>query len=1087
MDSQLLKNLNQEQYIAIIKSPNYKQLLAEMCQRISDAAKAAPNEATIESYFDSELFAFFRSKFEPIGFSYNPIKEKAIATRRHVTKGRADTVVGSFIIEFKHPSALSSEKSKNDAIEQVSEYLTGLENENDTPLVGFISDGLQGCFVIQSDGVIQVEQFCPLSRDVLDRIIQCIVSLSLTALSSKNLVDDFCNPPANDGVAFGLHKALYSALRNMTGKTMMLFTEWKALFSLAHDDISKQQAILDRKAALGALVGERFIDNDNEYRALFSLQTAYAIIIKIIAYRIVSLVRYDDTFVNFGTLKQQAPDVLRMYLAELEDGAIFRKYGIGNLLEGDFFSWYCTAEQWTPEIADKVSEVLDILCLYAEKAVLNKAERSQDFFKELYETMIPSAVRHSLGEYYTRKWLARKVVDDALELVGKDDWRGIDPCCGSGTFVTVMIDKVLRQLQDKEADTILEAVLRRVKGIDLNPVAVLTARVNYFINISHLLYDNREIEIPIYLGDSSYLPKKVIFDSIKCLEYSISTFRNSINIIVPESIVRDSLLFSRAMTNIELHVNNKDIESAYGCLLSLVDAPDATDLVKEKLHELAEELVELERSGWDGIWARIITNFLTTANLGKFDIIVGNPPWVDWKSLPSGYRDKIKALCISRKLFSGDRLVGGISLNICALIANVSAENWLDSSGVLAFLMPEPLVFQQSYEGFRNQFLSDDKRLYFCKFTNWTQAGHPFQPVTQKFYTYFISNQQQDYSRGIPMDWYVLKKGKRITGIEELEITEYFQKRDSLIATCHNEKNFFTHVSSVGQAAQFRAIAGIPQYIGREGIEFYPQELLVFTLSGLANTKTCTALKNIQVKKPKYPIAQGNALLETEFLFPLIKGVDIQPFHVSISGNIVPFPYDSDVPRVPINISELTKRAPQLTRFYQSHKRLLLEQTAYSDRIIGADGEFYALARVGAYSFAEHFVVFRDNTKWGAAVVSSVNTSWGGLKRPMFQNHAVSICEDNNGNYISLDEAHYICGILNSPIASQYTLQSSDSRSFPIRPRIKIPKFNPADSVHAKIAALSKEAHENYQTPEIIDRILGQLDKLYLCLVGFPN
>ena len=136
--------------------------------------------------------------------------------------------------------------------------------------------------------------------------------------------------------------------------------------------------------------------------------------------------------------------------------------------------------------------------------------------------------------------------------------------------------------------------------------------------------------------------------------------------------------------------------------------------------------------GW--YLARIITNYLTTANLGKFDIIVGNPPWVDWKSLPSGYRDKIKSLCISRKLFSGDKVTGGINLNICALISNVVAENWLTDSGILGFLMPEPLISQQSYEGFRNMYLSDDSRLYFKKFTNWTKAGHPFKPVTQKIF-----------------------------------------------------------------------------------------------------------------------------------------------------------------------------------------------------------------------------------------------------------------------------------------------------------------------------------------------------------------
>jgi hypothetical protein len=436
-------------------------------------------------------------------------------------------------------------------------------------------------------------------------------------------------------------------------------------------------------------------------------------------------------------------------------------------------------------------------------------------------------------------------------------------------------------------------------------------------------------------------------------------------------------------------------------------------------------------------------------------------------------------------MFSGDRLVGGISLDICALIANVSAENWLSEKGILAFLMPEKLVLQQSYEGFRNLFLSDERRLYFRKFSNWTKSGHPFNPVKEKFYTYFISHLQQDYSDGVETDWFILKKGKSIGGKEELDISEYYDKDEKLMATCHSERNVFTRVDDYHQIAKFRAIAGENDYIGREGIEFYPQELMVFTLSELPGAKACTALKNIQVKKSKYRVPQKTILLETEFLHPLIKGVDIQSFHVNISGNIVPFPYDSKSPRVPISISTLTKRAPNMARFYQANKDLLLSQTEYSDRIIGANSEFHALARVGAYSFAKNYVVFRDNTKWGAAVISCIDTPWGGMKRPVFQNHAVSICEDRFGNLISNNEAHYICGILNSPTASQYTLQSSDSRSFPIRPRVSIPKYDPKSRIHAQIVTLSKKAHKLYKSPDAIAIILNKLDELYLNMVGY--
>ena len=86
---------------------------------------------------------------------------------------------------------------------------------------------------------------------------------------------------------------------------------------------------------------------------------------------------------------------------------------------------------------------------------------------------------------------------------------------------------------------------------------------------------------------------------------------------------------------------------------------------------------------------------------------------------------------------------------------------------------------------------------------------------------------------------------------------------------------------------------------------------------------------------------------------------------------------------------------------------MLEAQTAYNSKIIGKkhDNEFYALARVGEYSFAKHYVAFRDNTKWQAVVISDILTPWGEKKRPQFQNHAVSICQDSKGRFIGLDEA----------------------------------------------------------------------------------
>ena len=645
-----------------------------------------------------------------------------------------------------------------------------------------------------------------------------------------------------------------------------------------------------------------------------------------------------------------------------------------------------------------------------------------------------------------------------------------------------MIDKVLEETQGQTINEQLHSVLERVKGIDLNPVAVLTARVNYFINISHLLGEQEELEIPIYLGDSSYVPRKKKFDGIDCLEYTINTLVSPINILVPASMVEDPFKFSKAMTNIELFIKSLDENGTYCCLTGLVAPKELTEAIQNELHKLSNALVELERRKWNGIWARIITNYLTTANLGKFDVIVGNPPWVDWKSLPSGYRDKIKSLCISRKLFSGDKVTGGINLNICALISNVVSENWLTENGILGFLMPEPLISQQSYEGFRNMYLSDGSRLYFKKFTNWTKAGYPFKPVTQKFLTFYMTKEIIDYRKGVDVDWFVLKEHQNHDNCEMLVLDEYFDVHKGIAATCHESKNFFAYVASRRQLNDFMSVAGESQYIGREGIEFYPQEMMIFEESGLPSTPTCTSLRNIQIKKAKYHVPQTVELLETKYLHPLVKGVDISPFHVELSGYIVPFPYDKRNTRLPIALEELVRTAPKLASFYQKHKDLILAQTTYNERIIGRDGEFYKLARVGAYSFAENYVVFRDNTRWGAAVISSVDTSWGGKKRPLFQNHAVSICEDSNGNYISLDEAYFICGIMNTPVAFQYVINSSDSRSFPIRPRIYIPKYDKNNHTHRTIVKLSKKAHQRYDNEKEVLEITYQLNDLYLTI-----
>lgn len=1070
----------------IINSKEYEDSLKEVCNDIIKGSSSADNEATVVSIFELELFSFIK---ETLQLKYYPEKEKSISTERHVSKGRIDSKIGALIIEFKQPSSFDSLKKKQKATSQLTDYLNGLYSSHKADYLGVVTDGSECQNLVMEDGEISYGAYDKLNSKHLDLIIRNIVLLDKVALTPVNLVKDFCEP-AGESLSERLTIKLYETLKsNSTGKSKMLFMEWKELFRLAHDDKSKQKAIQERRESLEKVVGSKLNVQDDEYLALYALQTTYAIIVKIIAYKVTSKMRFNKSLIDFNSLSSADSESLRIQLSELEEGAIFRNLGIGNLLEGDFFSWYCSDEQWNTDISKLVKEIFSLLTPYEDKAIFEQGDKATDLFKDLFLRIIPSKVRHSLGEFYTPPWLADNLVTEAIALANIKSWKGIDPCSGSGTFVTVMIRKVLKETLGQPNEERLRTVLERVKGIDLNPLAVLTARINYFINISPLIGESQEFEIPIYLGDASYVPERTTVDKIKCLKYSIKTIKGEIEIVLPASVVDNPDLFSSTMTSIEEDIKNLDEESIIAKLLELIPAKERSSLIIDHVKSLANKFIELEQNEWNGIWARIITNFLTTANLGKFDLIVGNPPWIDWKNLPAGYRERVKGLCVGRNLFSGDGITGGINLNVCALVSNVSAQNWLSKKGVLAFLMPQSLIFQQTYEGFR-EFRLDKGNLYLQRISDWTKSGHPFKPVQQKFLSYFFSSNKVDYDNGIDSKHY--KKNNRqnldkyIHCAEFSQVAHLFDVENKIIGHAGSTNSIFSYAENLEELKKYKKVSGESTYKGREGVEFYPQELFLLEIDNSIKKapKGKVFVKNFQNSKSKYKIPQQTTLLETKFLHPLVKGVDITRFHLKESKYLVPFPYDDKNTRSPIEIKRLTKESPLLAKYFNKFKKTIESQTDYNAKIIGAkhNSEFYALARVGAYSFAEHYVAFRDNTKWVSCVVSKQTTPWGEEKRAQFQNHAVSICQDNKGRFITLEEAHFICAVLNAPITEKYVINSSDSRTFKIRPQVNIPEYDSGNSIHKELSELSIQAHKVYDNEEEINKIDRKLDLLVVKL-----
>ena len=90
---------------------------------------------------------------------------------------------------------------------------------------------------------------------------------------------------------------------------------------------------------------------------------------------------------------------------------------------------------------------------------------------------------------------------------------------------------------------------------------------------------------------------------------------------------------------------------------------------------------------------------------GKYDLLIGNPPWVNFAELPSDYKTLIKPFFLSEGL-APDRqqlLLGSSRIDIAALVLKAVLGQLLKKNGVGYFYLPLSLFFGDgAHDGFRN-------------------------------------------------------------------------------------------------------------------------------------------------------------------------------------------------------------------------------------------------------------------------------------------------------------------------------------------------------------------------------------------------
>ncbi|TBR21180.1 SAM-dependent DNA methyltransferase [bacterium] len=374
--------------------------------------------------------------------------------------------------------------------------------------------------------------------------------------------------------------------------------------------------------------------------------------------------------------------------AALLSGRALVEEGIHGAVEADFFDWPLR----TPIGVELIRSIA------AQVARFRLRDVETDVLKVLYESLVDPDERHDLGEYYTPDWLAGRVVAAAVER--PLDQRVLDPACGSGTFLFHAIRRLCAAARDAgwAPAATLDACADKVRGLDVHPVAVTLARVTWLLALGDLIFErDGPLTVPVFLGDAMQSNLRRYLDRADVLV----EVPGEQPLQVPTGFAEDQALFEQALDILAQGLRDEATPAAVSDRLARL--PGAVETEVDALADTFERLQSLYRAGRNGIWVFVLRNLVRPVWLSRpeqrADVVVGNPPWIVYRHLSPAMQARLRDGLESYGLWVGGNLAS--QQDICALFWARAAERYLAPEGRLAFVLPFALLNAPVFAGLR--------------------------------------------------------------------------------------------------------------------------------------------------------------------------------------------------------------------------------------------------------------------------------------------------------------------------------------------------------------------------------------------------
>ena len=1012
----------------------------------------------------------------------------------HAERGKNDASYNQVIIEFKAPDLFKgntrSVAFKEAIYDRLMKYMRARSRKEGIPeedYIGIAIDGSHICFAFKKNGKIYPRNLLPFNEASTMLVARACASSIRRAVTAENLVEDF-------GYSAEIGKSMVGVLltqleqklkERSNNKVKLLFQEWRTLFGQVAD-LSVLQATQIKRSI-------PFTPNlppDDEVAAmLFAVHTYNAFVMKLLAAEIIAqygLTAYKDFCEHL--LSKDDETLLNTLKTEVEQGEFFEEARIKGFVEEAVFSWYVDFDYTDEErevICAAIRPLLTQLALYRMDDL--SAARSHDVLKSFYHSLIPEPLRKALGEFYTPDWLV-DVTCDKSDISNWSSIRVLDPTCGSGSFLIEVINRKRKAVEKNNLHPreTISKLLDEVWGFDLNPLAVQASRVNFLIAIADLVAETAiEIELPVLLADAVYSPAHAPSKGVKFVNYSIGSDQTNLNITLPVELAFDRKRLDIAFTLMtegvfaELPYNLVERQFISRDILTVGEA----DKWRDALSMTYDQVLNLHKKSWNGIWFRVVRNFFWSAMAGQFDLVIGNPPWVRWSNLPEEYRSRIKPICEKYSIFSETPYHGGNELDISGMITYVVADKWLKPRSSLVFIITQTHFQSASSQGFRNFQINNQYNLIPESVDDLTRLK-PFANVANKTAILHLRKVGRNKPPRYPVAYTIWDK---VAG-SSAAIPEYLTKKKvtkritkkKWEANPVNGGNSPWAILPTGRFSDMTALQGKSDWIdGRKGVT---TDLNGVYMVNIVDENLNTGLVQVETRPEAGKIdigAKRRFWVEPEMLYPLLKGAsDFSACQINISEQLYVFVPNKGIKVADYKTAQNTLEGLiQTKKYFSRYKNQLEKRATYRQRQSGAP--YYVVYNSGDYTFAHYKVIWAElSSKFEAAVLGTNNVPLVG-NRPYVPDHKIYFVEFKTAN-----PAHFVCGVLNSQIVREYiechTIQIQVSNIFK---HLRIPKFDSSNKKHTKLASLSKTAHSTKDSAKRI-KLLAQIDTIAEAIIN---